>query len=88
MGCKCFTCTHKDPTELVAYYTGYVEACKWFLNWAEENKIKMGSISDDDLSGIYAQIDCNYQETMCLLKEAKKQEELKNLELLVNNVFK
>lgn len=38
----------------------YDEACEWFLNWAKEQKIPMKSISDDDLSGIYAQIECNY----------------------------
>lgn len=60
-GCQCFTCRHKDDLRLVkAYCVGYAEACEWFLNWAKEQKIPMKSISDDDLSGIYAQIECNY----------------------------
>ena len=42
-----------------------MEACEWFLNWAKEQGIKMGSISDNDLGGVYAQINCNYQETGC-----------------------
>ena len=72
MECNCFTCTHKDPKEHIAYYTGYVEACRWFLNWAKENKIKMGSIADGDLGGIYAQIKYNHDETLYLLNETEK----------------
>ncbi len=63
--CSCFTCTHEDPKLKKAYCIGYIEACKWFLGWAESQKIKMGSISDDDLGGIYAQIKCNHDETCC-----------------------
>ena len=73
--CNCFTCAHKTLTEHEAYYRGYIEACEWFLNWAKEQNIRMGSIGDNDLSGIYAQIDCNYSETKCLLHEVE--EELK-----------
>ncbi len=69
MTCKCFTCTHKDPRLKKAYCIGYMEACKWFLNWAKEQGIKMGSISDNDLGGIYAQINCNYQETACYARD-------------------
>ena len=65
MACKCFTCAHKDPRLKKAYCIGYMEACEWFLNWAKEQGIKMGSISDNDLGGVYAQINCNYQETGC-----------------------
>ncbi len=69
MACKCFTCTHKDPRLKKAYCIGYMEACEWFLNWAKEQGIKMGSISDNDLGGIYAQINCNYQETGCYARD-------------------
>lgn len=69
MACKCFTCTHKDPHLKKAYCIGYMEACEWFLNWAKEQGIKMGSISDNDIGGIYAQINCNYQETGCYARE-------------------
>ena len=69
MTCKCFTCTHKDPRLKKAYCIGYMEACEWFLNWAKEQGIKMGSISDNDLGGIYAQINCNYQETGCYARD-------------------
>lgn len=69
MTCKCFTCTHKDPKLRKAYCIGYMDACEWFLNWAKEQGIKMGSISDDDLGGIYAQIQCNYQETGCYARD-------------------
>ena len=69
MTCKCFTCTHKDPRLKKAYCIGYMEACEWFLNWAKEQGIKMGSISDNDLGGVYAQINCNYQETGCYARE-------------------
>lgn len=69
--CDCFTCTHKNPQLRAAYYTGYVEACDWFLGWAESQGVKMGSIGDDDLGGVYAQIKCNRDETKCLLEEAK-----------------
>ena len=75
-GCQCFMCRHADePRLLTAYSVGYMEACKWFLNWAKDNNIKMGSISDNDLSGLYAQIECNYQETACILKELPNIEE-------------
>ena len=67
--CKCFTCTHKDPRLQKAYCIGYMEACKWFLNWAKEQGIKMGSVSDNDLGGIYAQINCNYEETGCCARD-------------------
>lgn len=69
MTCKCFTCTHKDPRLKKAYCVGYMEACEWFLNWAKEQGIKMGSISDNDLGGIYAQINCNYEETGCYARD-------------------
>lgn len=69
MTCKCFTCTHKDPRLKKAYCIGYMEACEWFLNWAKEQGIKMGSISDNDLGGVYAQINCNYQETGCYARD-------------------
>lgn len=69
-GCQCFMCRHSDePRLLKAYSVGYIEACEWFLNWAKRNNIKRGSISDDDLSGVYAQIQCNCEETLCIIKE-------------------
>ena len=69
-GCQCFMCRHKDEPRLVAaHLDGYIEACDWFLNWAKENNIKMGSIADDDLGGIYAQIKCNRDESACILSE-------------------
>ena len=56
-----FLCHHHDEPQLLkAYCVGYKEACEWFLNWAKEYNVKMGSIENDDLGGIYAQIDCNY----------------------------
>lgn len=68
------------------------EACECFLSWAKANKIKMGSIGDDDLSGLYAQIQCNRDESDCLRRELEKEqtkkEEFEALKLLVNNVFK
>lgn len=63
--CNCFTCTHKDPELREAYCIGYIEACNWFLNWAKSQKVELGSIGDDDLGGIYAQIKCNCDETHC-----------------------
>lgn len=75
-GCQCFTCRHDDEPRLVkAYCVGYIEACKWFLNWAKRNNIKIGSIADDDLSGIYAQIQCNHDETYCYMVELPDIEE-------------
>lgn len=70
--CRCFTCTHKSPPVLVGYYTGYVEACDWFLNWAKAQGVKIGSISDNDLGGIYAQIRCNRDDSAELLSEIKE----------------
>lgn len=68
--CQCFTCKYYDNPKLKkAYCIGYVEACEWFLNWAQENNIQIGSISDDDLGGIYAQIKCNYDETKCYMAD-------------------
>ena len=67
--CDCFTCTHKNARERAAYYTGYVEACDWFLTWAKDNNIKEGSIGDDDLGGIVAQMRCNRDESEILRRE-------------------
>lgn len=68
--CNCFTCRHRDEPRVVAgYLQGYIDASDWFINWAEKNKIKMGSIADDDLGGIYAQMKCNRDESGCLLEE-------------------
>lgn len=36
-----------------------------FRVWAKENNIPMGSLCDTDISGLYAQIKCNYDETRC-----------------------
>jgi len=69
-GCQCFTCRHRDEPRLnKAYLVGYIEACEWFLNWAKENKIKLGSIADNDLSGLYAQIECNYDDARCIASD-------------------
>ena len=69
-GCRCFGCRHRDNQKLLtAYYKGYIEASEWFLNWCKANDIKIGSIADNDLSGLYAQIKCNYEETLCILSE-------------------
>lgn len=70
--CTCYTCTHDDPHELAAYYTGYIQACGWFLNWAHNHKIKRGSIADDDLGGLLAQIEYNCGEAEYLLSEIKQ----------------
>lgn len=68
--CNCFTCRHKDEPRVVAgYLQGYIEASDWFINWAEKNKIKMGSIADNDLGGIYAQMKCNRDESGRLLED-------------------
>ena len=67
--CDCFTCTHKNPRERAAYYTGYVEACDWFLIWAKDHEVKEGSIGDDDLGGIVAQMRCNRDESEILRRE-------------------
>ena len=96
MACKCFTCTHKDPRLKKAYCIGYMEACEWFLNWAKEQGIKMGSISDNDLGGIYAQINCNYQETGCYARDLPDIDEvprkttgkIKKVEVGYNNSLK
>ena len=68
--CNCFTCRHRDEPRVVAgYLQGYIDASDWFINWAEKNKIKLGSIADDDLGGIYAQMKCNRDESSCLLED-------------------
>lgn len=84
--CKCFTCTHKDPRLKKAYCIGYMEACEWFLNWAKEQGIKMGSISDNDIGGIYAQINCNYQETACYASDLPDIDEVNELKSGSENV--
>lgn len=64
--CNCYTCRYsrrKEPKVIAAYLTGYKSACEWFLNWAKRNNIKMGSMLEDTLEGIYSQIDCNHSET-------------------------
>lgn len=69
-GCQCFTCRHSDEPRLIAaYLQGYIDASDWFLNWAKRHEIKQGFISDDDLPGIIAQMDCNRVESGCLLSE-------------------
>lgn len=67
-GCQCFTCRHEDEPRLVAaYLQGYIEVSDWFLNWAKRNNIKAGSIADDDLPGIVAQMECNRLDGACFL---------------------
>lgn len=67
-GCQCFTCRHADEPRVVAgYLQGYIDASVWFLNWANRHNIKSGSIADDDLGGIVAQMECNKIESECLL---------------------
>ena len=80
--CNCFTCRHKDEPRVVAgYLHGYIDASDWFINWAKKNKIKLGSIADDDLSGIYAQMKCNRDESGCLLEDFPDLEKpIENLE--------
>ncbi len=69
-GCQCFTCRHsKEPRLLKAYCIGYKEACEWFLTWAKNNGIKRGSVRDKDLSGVYAQIQCNYDMNNCYMAD-------------------
>jgi len=69
-GCQCFTCRHSDEPRVVAgYLQGYIDASNWFLNWAKRHDIKQGSIADDDLGGIVAQMDCNCVESSCILPE-------------------
>ena len=70
--CTCFICRHRDEPELLkAYYEGFIEASNWFLNWAKQNCIEPGSISDDNLPGIVAQMQCNLDESKILLNELK-----------------
>ena len=65
-GCQCFTCRHGDEPRLCkAYCNGCIEGCEQFLAWAKDNNIPMGSLCDTDISGLYAQIKCNYDETRC-----------------------
>lgn len=65
-GCQCFTCRHGDEPRLCkAYCDGFIEGCEQFLTWAKDNNIPMGSLCDTDISGLYAQIKCNYDETIC-----------------------
>lgn len=67
-GCQCFTCRHSDEPRVVSgYLQGYIDASDWFLNWAKSKNIPVGSISDDDLGGIVAQMKCNRDESSCLL---------------------
>lgn len=67
-GCQCFTCRHGDEPRVVAgYLKGYIDASNWFLNWAKRNNIKQGSIADDDLAGIVAQMNCNCVDSGCYL---------------------
>lgn len=69
-GCQCFTCRHKDEPRLVkAYCVGYAEACEMFLNWAEGQNIKMGSLRDKDLGGLYARFKCDYDDNNCYMSE-------------------
>lgn len=75
-GCQCFTCRHSDEPRVVAgYLQGYIDASDWFLNWAKNNKIPMGSIADNDLSGIVAQMRCNRDDSYCLLGDLPNLEE-------------
>ena len=73
--CQCFVCRHRGDTELIkAYYEGFIVASEWFLNWAKQNHIEPGSIADDDLPGIVAQMKCNMDETKILLNELNELE--------------
>lgn len=79
--CQCFLCQHVgEPHLQKAYCVGYKEACEWFLDWAKRNNIQMGSISDDDLGGIYAQIECNHDDVLgfmsCFLDIEERKDEI------------
>ena len=72
--CECYTCKNSgDLVRLEAYSIGFIEASRWFLNWAEANKIKMGKLGDNDIGGIYAEMMCNYQETLCYLASVRRE---------------
>jgi len=86
--CQCFSCRHhEEPRLLKSYFVGYASACEWFLNWAQRNNIKMGSIGDekDDISTIYAEIKCNYDDTKSLMSELPDIEDGFNVELEYQN---
>ena len=69
-GCQCFTCRHRDEPRVVAgYLQGYIDACDWFLNWAERNGVQIGSIGEETIGGIYAEIKCNREESSCILSD-------------------
>lgn len=58
------------------FFRCYAEACECFLNWAKGQKIPVGSICDNDLSGIYAQIECDYMMNKCYMAELPDIEEV------------
>lgn len=73
MTCQCFMCTHKgDEKSINGYLNGYIDACNWFINWAEKNKLKIGRVDGDKLEDLYAQMLCNRDESLCLLNEEIK----------------
>jgi len=64
-GCQCFSCRfHNEPRLIAAHELGFQQASEWFLNWAKRHNLKSGSIADDDLPGIIAQMECNYTESL------------------------
>lgn len=86
--CTCFTCRHHDEPELIkAYYEGFIEASEWFLNWAKRNRIEPGSISDDDLPGIVAQMQCNLDETCALLNDLNEKQDDEETIIIKKSVY-
>lgn len=83
--CQCFYCKFQNHKDLLrAYCEGHQAASKWFINWADRNNIELGTIGAESLESIYAEMLCNYDDTLCYMSELpeldSKRESYENLE--------
>lgn len=70
--CECFTCRNSGNPELLeAYYTGQVEALKPVLESLKRNGIKKGRVEDQNLEGLLACVDYEYNACGTYLEEVK-----------------
>lgn len=70
--CNCFTCRNKDKPELLeAYYTGQVEALRPILKSMEKYGIKKGRVDEQNLNGLLACVDYEYNACGTFLQEVQ-----------------
>lgn len=68
MTCDCFTCANNDDLRSIkAYLLGQFEAYRDCLNALKDCGIKRGSLLEEGFPRIFAYIECNMQDSACLI---------------------